>query len=315
MPTELETSDDLCSTLDRIIQDLDDDADGLPRDAIREARKHRDQIIPRLIQSIRDATAAAATGHAPEGNAHFYALFLLAEFKATEALPAVVEAISLPGELPFDLFGDAITESLSAILAALAVDRPEVLDELIGNRSINEYVRWAAADTFLYWVRDGRITREYAVERLGGLLREAVARSDSQIVNGLVNALTDFCPREALDEIREAFERGLVDETLITFEEVEESVAESESRFQARLDRCRPSGVQDTIAELDSWASFETAEPRLVEAFGEPRELDLPQDDYDEPPTTIRNIEPRVGRNDPCPCGSGKKFKKCCGRR
>jgi preprotein translocase subunit SecA len=23
---------------------------------------------------------------------------------------------------------------------------------------------------------------------------------------------------------------------------------------------------------------------------------------------------PRVGRNDPCPCGSGKKFKQCCGR-
>ena len=23
----------------------------------------------------------------------------------------------------------------------------------------------------------------------------------------------------------------------------------------------------------------------------------------------------KVGRNDPCPCGSGKKFKKCCGRR
>ncbi len=22
---------------------------------------------------------------------------------------------------------------------------------------------------------------------------------------------------------------------------------------------------------------------------------------------------PKVGRNDPCPCGSGKKFKKCCG--
>ena len=24
--------------------------------------------------------------------------------------------------------------------------------------------------------------------------------------------------------------------------------------------------------------------------------------------------EPKVGRNDPCPCGSSKKFKKCCGR-
>ena len=27
----------------------------------------------------------------------------------------------------------------------------------------------------------------------------------------------------------------------------------------------------------------------------------------------IRNRGPRVGRNDPCPCNSGKKFKKCCG--
>ena len=29
--------------------------------------------------------------------------------------------------------------------------------------------------------------------------------------------------------------------------------------------------------------------------------------------STIRRTEPKMGRNDPCPCGSGKKFKKCCG--
>ncbi len=29
--------------------------------------------------------------------------------------------------------------------------------------------------------------------------------------------------------------------------------------------------------------------------------------------TTIVNKEAKVGRNDPCPCGSGKKYKKCCG--
>lgn len=28
---------------------------------------------------------------------------------------------------------------------------------------------------------------------------------------------------------------------------------------------------------------------------------------------TVRREEPKVGRNDPCPCGSGKKFKQCCG--
>lgn len=28
---------------------------------------------------------------------------------------------------------------------------------------------------------------------------------------------------------------------------------------------------------------------------------------------TVRRTEPKVGRNDPCPCGSGKKYKRCCG--
>ena len=28
----------------------------------------------------------------------------------------------------------------------------------------------------------------------------------------------------------------------------------------------------------------------------------------------VRREAPKVGRNDPCPCGSGKKYKKCCGR-
>jgi tetratricopeptide (TPR) repeat protein len=39
---------------------------------------------------------------------------------------------------------------------------------------------------------------------------------------------------------------------------------------------------------------------------------------YDEdpesaPPEPVRRAQPKVGRNDPCPCGSGKKYKRCCG--
>ena len=31
-------------------------------------------------------------------------------------------------------------------------------------------------------------------------------------------------------------------------------------------------------------------------------------------PETYRREQPKVGRNDPCPCGSGKKYKNCCGK-
>ena len=46
-------------------------------------------------------------------------------------------------------------------------------------------------------------------------------------------------------------------------------------------------------------------------------EADKPEDITDleilqNPPKTV-TVEKKVGRNDPCPCGSGKKFKKCCG--
>jgi len=33
-----------------------------------------------------------------------------------------------------------------------------------------------------------------------------------------------------------------------------------------------------------------------------------------EGPAPLKSAHPKVGRNDPCPCGSGKKFKHCCGK-
>ena len=52
------------------------------------------------------------------------------------------------------------------------------------------------------------------------------------------------------------------------------------------------------------------SEPRLLH---EPKERPFIESEpvYDPPVTPIRH-EARVGRNDPCPCGSGKKYKKCC---
>jgi hypothetical protein len=39
----------------------------------------------------------------------------------------------------------------------------------------------------------------------------------------------------------------------------------------------------------------------------------LDEDPESAPAQPIRRAEPKIGRNDPCPCGSGKKYKKCCG--
>lgn len=43
-----------------------------------------------------------------------------------------------------------------------------------------------------------------------------------------------------------------------------------------------------------------------------PQQTQVPQ--RQNKPQTVRRETPKVGRNDPCPCGSGKKYKHCCGR-
>ena len=43
-------------------------------------------------------------------------------------------------------------------------------------------------------------------------------------------------------------------------------------------------------------------------------ETETPKKPEIELPKPIKRNLPKVGRNDPCPCGSGKKFKKCCGK-
>jgi Flp pilus assembly protein TadD/uncharacterized protein YecA (UPF0149 family) len=43
------------------------------------------------------------------------------------------------------------------------------------------------------------------------------------------------------------------------------------------------------------------------------RNPDWSEDDDDKKLEPVRRADPKIGRNDPCPCGSGKKYKKCCG--
>ena len=62
---------------------------------------------------------------------------------------------------------------------------------------------------------------------------------------------------------------------------------------------------------LDAKADYLFNLPQWDGIFSEEKRKEI-QKDYRES-KIVRN-ENKVGRNDPCPCGSGKKYKKCCGK-
>ena len=52
--------------------------------------------------------------------------------------------------------------------------------------------------------------------------------------------------------------------------------------------------------------------PRQMKKWVKEHEKELKAEQNGKVETVVKGEEP--GRNDPCPCGSGKKYKKCCGR-
>lgn len=331
--------------LDRIVTELDASGRILPVGAIREAREHRDLMVPRLTQVLREAITAAREGNIPQGNAYFIGLFLLTEFQAREAFTVILEAFTLPDDLPYDLFSDALTEFFPRVLALFDGENAETIERIIGDRALDEFVRAAAVLAYGYLARDGRLSYDEVVNRLRRHLRRATAENDKEIAGELVAELADLAAAESLGDIRDAFLHRAVDESLIDLRSAEEMIAEGKPALQAFYKNLPPTGMPDTIEELSDWAAFGDGENEWEKAaeedddaneedtpfaqrwspLGKPSFHDTAYNAEDEnkaifatpPPLAepIRTSGPRIGRNDPCPCGSGKKFKKCCGAR
>jgi len=124
---------------------------------------------------------------------------------------------------------------------------------------------------------------------------------------------------------RQVFADGLVDESIIGLGDIDPDVPREPGGFP------RPSNEQ-----LLQWFSARNAPINAIEecsgwlCFGDKDEIDAPWDgdeDFDDEnvdderrgdvidlPRQPYIAPPKVGRNEPCPCDSGKKYKKCCGK-
>nr|QGT50781.1 hypothetical protein Elusimicrob2101_0440 [uncultured Elusimicrobia bacterium] len=77
---------------------------------------------------------------------------------------------------------------------------------------------------------------------------------------------------------------------------------EIKKRFIDIAKRMEKDGVDfKSIRQMKKWMKDHEAELR-AEQPGAPAKVE-----------TVKHEGPKIGRNDPCPCGSGKKYKKCCG--
>jgi preprotein translocase subunit SecA len=93
---------------------------------------------------------------------------------------------------------------------------------------------------------------------------------------------------------------------------LQEYKQESFELFASMIERVR----EETMQMLHQVQVERAPEP---EAPRQPQQMNFQHGDEiideNEPPQPMRRDQPKVGRNDPCPCGSGKKYKHCHGAR
>ncbi len=296
--------------IETILERLSDFDNGrFPEQSLEQAIVHQETITPRLLEILAAAKEAPEDFIDSGSMAPIYALFLLAQFREPRAYPLVVDLVSLPEDVVDHLMGDAVTEDLGRILASVCDSDLTLICRMIENEDAGEYVRGAGFTALVSLVVNDRIDRGRVLAIFSGLFHGKLTRSESHVWEALVSACAKLGLVELRDEIDQAYAEGLVWPGYISPEDVAESFAQGQD---ALLRDPSLAFVEDTIRELSWWACFKQPKRR---GKAKVRRAAGPGPAPGASAVTAPRKVEKIGRNQPCPCGSGKKYKKCCGAR
>ena len=200
-----------------------------------------------------------------------------------------VESLGDPEELDSESLADMVVEEAIAIL--------EEMETKFGAAAMRELESWVLLRTIDAKWRDHLYEMDYLREGIG--LR-ALAQRDP-LIEYKNEGFNMF--QEMMGSVQEDFVRYLYHMEIVREEEPEQKIPARQLAYSG--------GGDSSLAQNFAAAgSASVTRPGMV--------VDTSAEAYEAAQQATRTVvAPRsvtkIGRNDPCPCGSGKKYKKCCG--
>lgn len=297
--------------VEEIIVALSEERGQPPREAFKAADARREEITDHLLAALETGLAAPSDASGEVSQFFCHALYLLAKWRAPRAFPFVLRWLALPDGDAFDLAGDVPTSAGSRMLASVCGgDRPEIR-ALVENREADEYCRGQALESLAILAAWGELPRATVIAYLRELIVEKLEREPTYVWCTVAHLIVDLDAGELVPLIRQPYDDGLVDPFSIGWDEIENRVSHTERPpFEEFQHRHPP--ITDVASETAWWAMYSRAAVKDRSLPNNPASADSSPSRYD--PSTPFIAPPKTGRNDRCPCGSGKKFKKCCGK-
>jgi hypothetical protein len=234
-----------------------------------------------------------------------HALFLLGELRSENSLPLVLEVFSQSEDFLEFWFGSHITESLPEIVMHLAKNQLDSLKDFIKQPCKYKWVRTAISSTVSQIVFHEPNRKMEIVEWYENVfnffLNTKIDENiiDSEVISLMITDIVEIRLKELAPLVKKLFEKeGYVIEDIS--ESLEIVLADLNSPFNETFKR----------PLMNIYSRYQ----EIITTWGGYTEDDFEDDDDDFPERIEQIFNPLkdVGRNDPCPCGSGKKFKKCC---
>ncbi len=220
------------------------------------------------------------------------------------------------------LDGEDLRENIRAMAGELV---GETVDRFLLDGEIkDEWNLDGLRDNFLGWVTTGEdlrydtqaleeVTKEEIKELLQERIRERLEKREKELNPQLMRELERMILLRNVDQKwmnhiddMEALKQGIGLRGLAQRDPVVEYRMEGFEMFDAMIASIR----EDTIKMLLT-VQIKTGEEVKREQVAKPTTV---SSDGSEKAQPVRAQSKKIGRNDPCPCGSGKKYKKCCGR-
>lgn len=282
--------------------------DIFPKEAMAAARAQRDVMAPIFVDVVeRLGTQDRLEMDEGEITALIPIFHLLGEFQEQRAYRPLLKLLRQPTNTLDDLLGDAVTETSFRVVAGTFDGDLQPLFDFIEDTAADVFARSSMMDA-LVLIASLHPEKRAAISSYFRDFRRQCKEDDEDLLIGWVEAIMDLGLADMAPEITAAFEAGLIPSDYCAANEVLGDLkAAAESGRIAVNPRYESGLIADAIGELSKWHGYSDAYLAKQKRHGTRKaSRAMPWAE------TFMHETPPVGRNDPCPCGSGKKFKNCC---
>lgn len=289
-------SKDSENAVEQAIAEITYMSDSFPKEAFEIIIANEEKAKPYLREALQKAIQEQMNLES-DYQLHFYALFLLGQFQDKESFQIITELVSLSSKVVDYLIGDTITSGLSDILYNTYDGNIHHLKQMIADKEIDEFVRAAVLSVMGQLYLDGEVSITDWKDYLSQIIQNA--QEFDHIHNKTAELICRCHFVDMLPKIRYMLDYHLMEKGYLGNYD-----ACVDMMFEYSEDRIceKPMDAAEYIQSWDMFADDKEEKldfEKIIEAMIENEEVQ----------------ENKIGRNDPCPCGSGRKYKHCCLRK